>query len=107
MATQRVSPDKTTAKPTSEKKPRRKSKAAAGGNGATHPEDTATLNVLEPSQAASTEAARIDPERRRELVAAEAYFRAEKRGFTAGYELDDWIAAEAAVDSRVQRLRMA
>ena len=42
----------------------------------------------------------IDPEVRRQMVAAEAYFRAERRGFAAGQEVEDWIAAESVVDSR-------
>jgi len=43
----------------------------------------------------------IDAEVRRELVAAEAYFLAERRGFAGGHELEDWVAAEAAVDARL------
>lgn len=31
------------------------------------------------------------------MIATEAYFRAEKRGFTPGFELDDWLAAERTV----------
>jgi Protein of unknown function (DUF2934) len=42
----------------------------------------------------------IDPEVRRQMVAAEAYFRAERRGFAAGQEVEDWIAAESVVDAR-------
>jgi hypothetical protein len=42
----------------------------------------------------------IDPDVRRRLIAAEAYFLAERRGFAPGNELADWVAAEAAVDSR-------
>ena len=49
----------------------------------------------------------INPEVRHQLVAAEAYFRAERRGFAAGSELDDWVAAEAAVDSRLQQMQVA
>jgi len=49
----------------------------------------------------------IDPEVRRQLVAAEAYFLAERRGFAAGHELEDWLAAEAAVDSRGQETQAA
>jgi hypothetical protein len=49
----------------------------------------------------------IDPDVRRQLVAAEAYFLAERRGFAAGNELADWIAAEAVVDSRLQQMRVA
>jgi hypothetical protein len=49
----------------------------------------------------------IDADSRRRLVAAEAYFLAERRGFAAGNELADWVAAEAAVDSRLQELQVA
>jgi len=38
------------------------------------------------------------------LIAKAAYFRAERRAFRAGHELDDWLAAEAEVE---QRLRLA
>ena len=52
------------------------------------------------SEAASAATSSIDPEVRRQMVAAEAYFRAERRGFAAGQEVEDWIAAEGVVDSR-------
>jgi hypothetical protein len=41
----------------------------------------------------------IDPERRRALIAEAAYFRAERRGFAPGREAEDWLAAEAEVDT--------
>ena len=56
--------------------------------------------VVSESQAASAATSSIDPEVRRQMVAAEAYFRAERRGFAAGQEVEDWIAAESVVDSR-------
>lgn len=31
-------------------------------------------------------------------IAREAYYRAERRGFAPGYELDDWLAAEVALN---------
>ena len=31
-------------------------------------------------------------------IAREAYYRAERRGFEPGYELDDWLSAEAEVN---------
>jgi hypothetical protein len=49
----------------------------------------------------------VDPGVRRQLIAAEAYFLAERRGFAAGNELADWVAAEAVVDSRLQHMRVA
>jgi hypothetical protein len=52
------------------------------------------------SEAATVANSGVDPEVRRQMVAAEAYFRAERRGFAAGREVEDWIAAESVVDSR-------
>ena len=39
----------------------------------------------------------IGAEERERLIARAAYFRAEKRGFAPGCELQDWIEAEAEV----------
>jgi len=49
----------------------------------------------------------IDPDVRRRLIAAEAYFLAERRGFAPGNELADWVAAEASVDSRFKQNEVA
>lgn len=38
---------------------------------------------------------------REAAIAREAYYLAERRGFEPGYELDDWLAAEAEVDGSV------
>jgi DUF2934 family protein len=37
-------------------------------------------------------------ETREARIAEAAYWRAERRGFSAGQELDDWLAAEKEVD---------
>jgi hypothetical protein len=94
MVTKRVSPVKKTT--------RRKTATAA-------PEltDSAAMVVLESASSVMTASTSIDPDTRRRLVAAEAYFRAERRGFTAGSELDDWVAAEVAVDTRLQQMQVA
>lgn len=42
--------------------------------------------------------AAVDPKERFHEVAEAAYFRAEHRGFLPGYELDDWLDAEAELD---------
>jgi hypothetical protein len=42
----------------------------------------------------------IDPARRR-LIAQAAYFRAERRGFAPGRELQDWLEAEAEIERSV------
>ena len=92
MATKRESPKKTT---------RRKAAAAPALT------DSAVMVVLESAQPLTGGSTSIDPDVRRQLVAAEAYFLAERRGFAAGNEVEDWVAAEAAVDSRLQQMRVA
>ena len=42
-----------------------------------------------------------DGDTRRQLIAVEAYLLAERRGFTPGCELDDWLTAEALVENRL------
>jgi hypothetical protein len=59
--------------------------------------DGAVMAVLESGEKT------IDPEVRRELIAAQAYFFAERRGFAAGNEIEDWVAAEIVVDSRLKQ----
>jgi hypothetical protein len=41
----------------------------------------------------------IDPDRRRALIAQVAYYRSERRGFEPGHETEDWLTAEAEVDT--------
>lgn len=43
----------------------------------------------------------VGPEQRAALIAEAAFFRAEKRGFAPGHEEEDWLAAEAEVDTRL------
>lgn len=43
--------------------------------------------------------------RRREHIATAAYYNAERRGFTPGGELDDWLLAERDADSPQSQLR--
>jgi len=94
MVTRRVSPgQKTTRK-----------KAAAAAPELT---DKAVMAVLESAQSAAVRCAGVDLDARRRLVAAEAYFLAERRGFEAGHELEDWITAEGLVESRLQQTQVA
>ena len=39
----------------------------------------------------------IDLDEFREMVATAAYYRAEKRGFEPGHEMDDWLEAEQEI----------
>ncbi len=41
---------------------------------------------------------------RHELIALQAYYLAEARGFTPGAEIADWLAAEAQVDSQLREM---
>jgi hypothetical protein len=43
------------------------------------------------------------PEERQRMIAEAAYFRAERRGFAAGGELDDWLRAEAEIDRMIEQ----
>lgn len=52
------------------------------------------------SAAAATPAGtKLTPEARHALIAQSAYLRAERRGFAAGQEVADWLAAEEEVDA--------
>lgn len=43
----------------------------------------------------------VGPEQRAALIAEAAFFRAEKRGFAPGHEVEDWLAAESEVDAKL------
>ena len=66
----------------------------------------AVVTILESAPLAQARIS-IDEATRQQLVAAEAYFIAERRGFAAGRELDDWIQAESIVDARLRESRAA
>ena len=100
MVTKRESPKR---EAPVKKATRRKTRAAAPADLT----DSAVMMVLESAQSGTTIRAGIDPDVRRQLVAAEAYFLAERRGFAAGNEVQDWITAEALVDSRLQQTQVA
>jgi hypothetical protein len=51
----------------------------------------------------ATSAATMDPDVRTEMVSRAAYFRAERRGFTGGSALQDWLEAEAEIDRLLSR----
>ena len=45
------------------------------------------------------ESAPAEPVQREEWIRVAAYYRAERRGFTPGHDLEDWYAAEAGLMS--------
>ena len=61
------------------------------------PRRATTKSARTPS--APAVATMIDPESRRALIAQAAFYRAERRGFEPGHEVQDWLAAEAEVDT--------
>jgi hypothetical protein len=65
------------------------------------PARSAVKTVAKSKRSAATRSAPVDTHSIREMVAAEAYFLAERRGFIAGYELEDWVTAERVVESRL------
>ena len=46
----------------------------------------------------------VSAEQRLRMIAEAAYFRAERRGFSGGDAVADWIEAEAAVDAQIRRI---
>ena len=52
-----------------------------------------------PSDNARIAATLAGPEVRHGIIAQAAYFRARRRGFAPGHELEDWLAAEAEVEA--------
>ena len=40
----------------------------------------------------------LEPERRHAMICEAAYFRAERRDFCPGHELEDWFAAEGDIE---------
>ncbi len=49
---------------------------------------------------------RVNETARRQLIQEQAYYRAERRGFAPGGELEDWLAAEAKVDLSIAECRV-
>jgi hypothetical protein len=56
-----------------------------------------------PAPAASAPKAKVDAKERQRLIAEAAYYRAQKRGFAPGHEVQDWVAAEKDVDARLAK----
>ena len=67
--------------------------------GAGAPRELITEQREEPFQ--SNLRAGLAPEELHRLIAEAAYYRAQRRGFSPGYEEQDWIEAEAEVMTRL------
>ena len=57
--------------------------------------------AMRASEPASDRPNFVDPQQRAALISRAAYFRAMHRGFAPGYEMEDWLAAEAEVDAEL------
>ena len=81
--------------PTTQTRSQEKSKATSkdGGCGVI----VADKPTSENAPARTNPTAGISAQERETLIARAAYFRAEKRGFVPGGELQDWVEAEAEV----------
>lgn len=76
-----ATPDKTSARPKS-------SSAKAPRPAATRKPRTKTSRSTD-----------VSAEQRHQMIAEAAYLRAERRGFSLGDPLDDWLAAEQEIDT--------
>ena len=68
--------------------------------GKTAPPNRPKAGKVEPFTNARAE---MSSEELKKLIAEAAYYRAKERGFAPGYELQDWIEAEAEVMVRIGR----
>ncbi len=58
-----------------------------------------TSSATSPPPANAQSNVAVSDELRRAMISEAAYLRAEQRGFTSGYELEDWLVAEREVDA--------
>ena len=52
---------------------------------------------------AADQTLQVSAPERAQMIATAAYFRAQERGFVPGFELQDWLEAEAAVDRLITK----
>jgi hypothetical protein len=62
-----------------------------------------TPNTAKPSAFNDSARADISADELRKLISEAAYYRAKRRGFAPGHELEDWVQAEAEVIGRLSR----
>jgi hypothetical protein len=88
------------------KRTTRRAGGARSENGANSPPEAGAVPPAAKTRArkpkATASAARPrHPEDRHATIARAAYFRSQSRGFQPGFELEDWLAAEAEIDRRL------
>jgi hypothetical protein len=52
--------------------------------------------------APKTTAVSVSADHRKHMIATAAYFIAQRRGFSGGYEVQDWISAEIEIDKQLK-----
>jgi len=81
------------------------------GAGLSHPRSVPTIEPESESLAAPEQPFAegthdaIDPDLRHRMISEAAFHLYERRGFADGYDLDDWLQAEAAVDHQLPARR--
>ena len=65
-------------------------------------ESTAKRGFIAEAVAKAAEGHAVDAERKCLMIAEAAYYRAQKRGFTPGGELQDWLEAECEVTASLR-----
>lgn len=108
MATRRSNDSQRTAKSSASVPPREVLSSEKPLGDATAPKraprrraTTSADRTEQPADALAATPVRVEvpEEARRAMIAEAAYLRAERRGFHPGYEVEDWLAAEAEVDA--------
>jgi len=77
------------------------------GAGAISVAETAAIGlgtVQLQAEAESSALTGVTSEERHQLISKVAYFRAEQRNFAPGYELEDWLGAEAEIDMKLSQI---
>jgi hypothetical protein len=78
-------------------------KKAPSKEAAKTPEPTKPAEPAKSTKATGAKPAVLSPAERMKMIAEAAYYLAEKRGFSGGNELTDWVAAEKQVDAILSR----
>jgi hypothetical protein len=58
--------------------------------------------TVKKESAPKTSPVAVSPDHRRHMIATAAYFIAHRRGFSGGYEVQDWITAEIEIDNQLK-----
>ncbi len=95
----KTAPRKTTARKAAPRKAVAKKTPVSARPAARPARTPVPASVREPGAGAAA----LSPAERRIRIAEAAYYRAERRGFVPGHEMEDWLAAEAEVDLWIKR----